>query len=334
MSARKDAIRWGILGTSFISEVMAKALKESTTSQLVAVASRALATGKAFATAFKIARIYTDYQELLDDKEIDAVYIGLPNHLHKEWIIRAARAGKHILCEKPLVLTAADVQEIIPIIEQAHVVCMEALMYMYHPLTQRLKELVQKKTIGDIKLYTAIYSANIAAIANPIAGGSIRNLGCYPISLIRLLEDKEPVALTAMGRLNTRKIDTQASIILKFSNECMATISTSDEIDMFWQFDIYGTKGNIKVISNPWLPAKENKLYVFPDNEQNPIEFTINAHHSLYTYQIDELNRQIINNDIANFNAAALRNSLGNALVLERWIDKVSTTEECATLLA
>lgn len=327
---QKDVIRWGILGTSFISEVMAKALRESPTSQLVAVGSRTQSSAKSFATSFKIPKIYSDYQELLDDKDINAVYIGLPNHLHKEWIIRAAQAGKHILCEKPLVLTAADVQEIIPIIERAHVVCMEALMYLYHPFTERLQELVQKKTIGDIKLYTATYSANIAEIANPVAGGSIRNLGCYPLSLIRLLEGKEPVALSAMGRLNTRHIDTQASVILKFDNDCMATISTADDMDMFWQFDIYGTKGNIKVVSNPWLPSKENMLYVFPDNEKKPVEFSISAYHSLYTYQIEELNKQISTNNIARFNASALRNSLGNALILERWINEINTVQECA----
>lgn len=326
---QKDVIRWGILGTSFISEVMARALRESPTSKLVAVGSRTHLTAQSFASTFKIPKIYSDYNALLDDKDIDAVYIGLPNHLHKEWIIRAARAGKHILCEKPLVLTAADVEQIIPIIEQADVVCMEALMYLYHPFTQRLKELVDKKTIGDIKLYTATYSANIAEIANPVAGGSIRNLGCYPLSLIRFLEGKEPMEISAMGRLNSRQIDTQACIIIKFDNQCMATVSTADDMDMFWQFDIYGSKGNIKLQSNPWLPTKENSLYVYPDNEKKPVECSISAYHSLYTYQIEELNKQISTNTIAHFNASAVHNSLGNALIIERWINELSTSEQC-----
>lgn len=167
----EKTINWAILGTSYISEVMAKAIHESKTSNLVAVGSRSLEKAKAFSTQFSIPKYYTHYEDLLKDEDIDAIYLGLPNHLHKEWIIRCAQAGKNILCEKPFVISIEEAHEVISVIEKSKVVCMEALMYRCHPFIQKLQELVQSKIIGDIKLYNATYTANISEIANPTAGG-------------------------------------------------------------------------------------------------------------------------------------------------------------------
>ncbi len=136
------------------------------------MAVRSKATGEAFAKRFSVARHYDDYQALLNDKHIQAVYIGLPNHLHKEWIIRAAQAGKHILCEKPFVLNAIEAHEALAAVETAQVICMEALMYRHHPLIAKLKELVHGNLLGEIKLYQAVYTADIAALANTVAGAA------------------------------------------------------------------------------------------------------------------------------------------------------------------
>lgn len=317
-------INWGILGTSFISEVMAKAIHASKTSQLIAVGSRSQASGQRFAHSFTIPKIYDDYQSLLEDRDIEAVYIGLPNHVHKEWIIRAARAGKHILCEKPLVLNAVEAREVMAVIEEAGVFCMEALMYRFHPLTQRLYDVVQSGVLGTIKLYNAIYTANIAQIANSLAGGSIRNLGCYPISLIRLLASSEPVAIIAMGRCDVKKqTDNQASALLKFADDTMAVVSTADDWEMAWQFDVYGTSGCLKVVTNPWLPEKESKylLQAYADNEVK--EVTVNSVKPLYTYQIDAVNQQIVNRGSEGNLGISLTDSLGNIIVLDTWLNQV-----------
>src|SRR3990167_4502758 len=215
----KTPIKWGILGTSYISEVMANAIQESQTSELVAIGSRSITTAKNFANKFSIPRFYNDYQKLINDNDIDAIYIGLPNHLHKEWIIRCAQAGKNVLCEKPFVISIEDAREVIAVIEKTNVFCMEALMYRCHPFTKKLQELIQSKIIGDIKLYNATYTANISDIANPTAGGSIRNLGCYPISLVRLLAKAEPIEICGSGRMSQKnETDNQASVILKFED--------------------------------------------------------------------------------------------------------------------
>lgn len=318
-------IRWAILGTSYISEVMANAIQASTISQLVAIGSRSFTRGKMLSDKFSIPKIYDDYLKLLDDADIDAVYIGLPNHLHKEWIIRCAEAGKHILCEKPFVVNPVQAREVISVIEKSNVFCMEALMYRCHPFIKKLQEIIQSKMIGDVKLYQAVYTANITGKANPTAGGSIRNLGCYPISLIRLLESAEPIEIISLGRIDKKNnIDHQASAILKFSNDCVGTVSTADDIEMFWQFDVYGTAGSLKVISNPWLPDYDtNKMVVNRYDDKVSLEMKVTAEKPLYTYQIDTVSHNIINKNYTNHDGISWQDSLGNITVLDNWFKQV-----------
>jgi len=319
-------VKWGILGTSFISNVMANAIQESQTSELIAIGSRTAATAKTFADKFSIPKSYTNYQSLLEDSEIDAVYIGLPNHLHGEWMIRCAEAGKHILSEKPFVTSIEEAKQVISAVEKSNVFCMEALMYRCHPFTKKLRELIQSKIIGDIKLYNATYTAQITEIANPTASGSIRNLGCYPISLIRLLANAEPIEIRGMGRVNKETNgDNQASVILKFADDSIAVVSTADDIEMYWQFDIYGTKGHLKVVTNPWLPSKDNnKIFLYLNNETVPTEINLTAEKSLYTYQINHVSMQIRNGRGVADDGVTLLDSMGNTVVLETWLSQIS----------
>ena len=324
----KPPIRWGILGTSFISEVMANAIHESETSELIAVGSRALETAEAFSKKFSIPKYYGDYEALLHDGDIDVIYIGLPNHLHKEWIIRCAQAGKNILCEKPFVISEHEALEVISHLEQSKVFCMEALMYRCHPFTTKLEELIQSKIIGDVKLYSATYTANIAEIANPTSGGSIRNLGCYPISLVRLLANAEPVEQYGIGRVSQKNdTDNQASVVLKFEDDSIAMVSTADDLEMLWEFKVYGTKGYIDVISNPWFPDYNNKALIYLNNAIEPIEINVTAEKSLYVYQIDSVNRQLINKESSDRGVISLLDSLKNTIVLEAWRHQVITSK-------
>lgn len=320
----KTTINWGILGTSYISEIMANAIQESQTSRLIAIGSRSLTKANHFSNQFSIPKVYDDYQDLLDDKEIDTLYLGLPNHLHKEWIIRCANAGKHILCEKPFVTRVEEMKEVISILRKSNVFCMEALMYRYHPFIQKLQEIIQSQIIGDIKLYHAVYTAPIADIANQTAGGSIRNLGCYPVSLVRLLANSEPVKIQGAGRINPKNNnDNQASVILTFADESMAVISTADDIKMVWQFDVFGTKGSLKIVTNPWLPDRDhNKILIYLNDETMPLEINVTAEKSLYTYQIDAVNTQIMNKN--PFSEKTIMDSLGNTIVLENWLHSIT----------
>jgi len=312
-------VRWGIMGSSFISEVMAKAIDESVEGELIAIGSRSPSKLSSFAARFLVPKSYVNYQDMLNDGDIDAIYIGLPNYLHKEWTIRSAHAKKHILCEKPFVLTVSEAQEAFLAVAQNNVYCLEALMYRYHPLIKQLTKLVADKVIGDIKLFNASYSAPIAHLANPKAGGALRNLGCYPISLIRLLAGAEPIEIKAMGRFNPQTgNDNQTTILLKFANNVLATVSTTDDVGKFWHFEMIGEKGRIQVLSNPWQAnIDDNIIVVTLNDKQIPQQIAVNATHSLYCYQINEMNNKILNGFSSAESSDSNQHSLGNIVVLE-----------------
>lgn len=327
-----DKVRWAILGTSKISKTMALAIQESKTSELVAVGSRTVANAKAFAEEFSIPSYYGDYDSLLKDPDIDAVYIGLPNHLHKEWIIRCAKARKHIICEKPFVTNIQDAQEALAEVNKANVFCMEALMYRCHPVIKKLCELIKKKVIGDVRFFNAMYSCDIHKLANPIEGGSIYNLGCYPVSLVRLLagyahgkHTAEPSNVVSIGEINeSTNNDTRATALLQFPKNMLATITTADDIEMYSQFDVYGTEGYLKMITNPWKPETINKILIKRNDSVEPEEIIVTADQSLYSYQFDVANEHIkAGENFVEVGATSWLDTLGNTIVLEAWRKQV-----------
>ena len=328
-------MKWGMLGTSEISATMASAIQESTTSQLVAIASRSQAKAKQFAEQFSIKKYYDNYQALLKDADIDVIYIGLPNHLHKEWIVNCALAGKHMLCEKPLITNEHDALEAYATVRAADVICVEALMYRYHPFIEKLTEMVKNKVVGDLRLLTATYTVDISAVANPTAGGSILNLGCYPVSLIRLLvgQDQgnnmiEPTHIISLGRLNQQSRDNQASVLLKFDNQIMAVVNTADDFGKYAQFDIYGTEGHLHVLTNPWLPTRDNnKIRLYRKDQEIPVEINVTADKSLYTYQIDAVNKAIMQRDETT-EGVVWQNNIGNMIVLDTWLRQINDETE------
>lgn len=333
-----NVVKWGILGTSFISEVIADAIQASNQAQLVGVASRTQEKSDAFAKKFSLYKSYAQYEAMLNDPDIDVIYIGLPNHMHKEWTIRCAEAGKHILCDKPFALNPQEVSDAFLAVQKAGVHCIEGLMYRYHPFISKLQSLINQNVIGDIKLIHAMYAANIAHLANPIAGGAIRNLGCYPVSLIRLLMGKEPVDIRGAGRMDAaNQNDHQGSALLTFDNEVTAVVSTVDDIEKYYQFDMYGTEGVLKVISNPWMPDQTtNKVAIHYNNGQIE-EIVVSADKPLYTYQIDELSSRIRHSPFSPvLHEASRQDSLANIAVLDKWLNDVyamSNNKHSADLL-
>lgn len=315
-------VRWGILGTSFISEEMAVAINESVKGQLGAIASRDAERAQDFAEKFSVSKIYSRYQDLLNDPNLDAIYIGLPNHLHREWTLKALEAGKHVLCEKPLALNEREVQDMITAANTRELVCMEAIMYRCHPLIQKLRTLIQQKVIGKIKLFQAVYTAKIAHLANPIAGGAIYNLGCYPLSLIRYLSDAKPVSFKAYGNVNSDHShnDTMASVILGFDDQSMATITVSDDLAMSWQFVVWGTEGRLEMITNPWFPVCGEQVFkIYNSSEEQPREIQVSSPYSVYTYQINTFNQLILEPESQMQEQISLQESLENIRLLDQW---------------
>ena len=191
--AAMDKLRWGILSTGHIAGVFARGVAASQTGELVAVASREPAAAGRFAREFGAARAHGSYESLLADPGVQAVYVATPHPLHAEWAMRAAHAGKHILCEKPLTVNRASAERVVAEARAAGVLLMEAFMYRCHPQTARVVELVRAGGIGRVGLVQATFSFNRGFEAGHrlwsrrLGGGGILDVGCYPVSFARLV---------------------------------------------------------------------------------------------------------------------------------------------------
>lgn len=247
-------IRWGILSTANIAQTQViPAIFRAENAEVVAIASRGNKV-HAIAAALNIAKAYESYEELLSDPEIDAVYIPLPNHLHKEWVFKAAKQGKHILCEKPAALTAIEAAEMIQICREQNVKFMEGFMYQLHPQHKRVKEIIASGEIGDVKLMKSSHSYNLEDVANDIrmkkdmGGGSLYDIGCYSIQAIRHILGAEPMEVQAVSGIDPESgIDMSTYVYLKLDNGLIATFDCSFDMTNRNEYEVVGTKGTIKV---------------------------------------------------------------------------------------
>ncbi|PTB63304.1 NAD(P)-binding protein [Trichoderma citrinoviride] len=256
-------LRWGILGTSFISHTVVKSILASPNSRITAVFGRNQARLDEFAAKYDIATKYQDLEALLDDAEVDVVYVGLPSHMHSSAVIAAAKKGKAILSEKSLATTMEDSHAMIAAVKEANVFFLEGLMYLCHPLMEKVASIVKSGALGNVKGMSGYYAANIWKKANPLGMGTIYNLGCYPVSLVHFIMEtaygseafeKRQVAglgnLSNEGSLHAR----DASLNVRFDNGVLATIQSTDSFGNDFSFSIQGDKGVLRFKTNPWLP--------------------------------------------------------------------------------
>src|SRR5881398_272906 len=185
-------VKWGILSTADINRKVIPGVHVSEKAELIAVASRDLLRAEEYAREWEIDRAYGSYEALLEDADVEAVYISLPNTLHCEWSIRAVEAGKHVLCEKPMSRHVGDVESAFDAAERNGRILMEAFMYRHNPQTKRLRQLVDEGAIGDLRLVRSCFSYSLYDAANirlrtEVEGGSLMDVGCYCVSGSRLL---------------------------------------------------------------------------------------------------------------------------------------------------
>ena len=218
-------LRWGIMGCAQIAtgSVM-PAIQESETGVIHAIASRGLTKSSAVAAEFGIEKAYGSYEELLADPDVDAVYIPLPNHLHCEWVIRAAEAGKHVLCEKPVALNSLEAEAMVAACRKAGVLLAEAYMYRHHPRIAELQEIIASGEIGELRSIRGTFTYNDATDTSNIrfksawGGGSLYDVGCYPLTAARLLFGAEPEAVTVQALFSPEhdNVDMMASGLVEF----------------------------------------------------------------------------------------------------------------------
>lgn len=247
-------IRWGVLSTAKIGcEKVIPAMQESLFCNVTAIASRNLEQAEMVAKKLNIPKAFGSYEELLNDPQIEAVYIPLPNHLHVEWAIKALEAGKHVLCEKPIGISAAQAETLFKVSQQNPALkIMEAFMYHFHPQWQLVKKLVEEGKIGVLKMvqsHFSYYNVEPNNIRNSMEahGGALMDIGCYCISFARFLFNEEPRRVLGLrDRDPVFKTDRITSGMLDFSNG-QSTFTCSTQMMPYQRVQIFGSEARIEV---------------------------------------------------------------------------------------
>ena len=324
-------LRWGILGTGAIANTFATALPQSRTGRLVAVGSRTADSARKFAARHGDGRAHGSYDALLADPEVDAVYIATPHPQHAEWCIRAARAGKHILCEKPITLNHAEAMVVAEAAREAGVFLMEAFMYRCHPQTQRIVELIRGGAIGKVGVIQATFSfhagfkANGRLFSNELGGGGILDVGCYTTSIARLVAgaalDKpfaNPLRVDGRATLHPETgVDIYASAVAEFPGGVLAQLATGVMLNQENCVRIFGSTGAIHVPS-PYVPGNDTTIILKRDGQEEAETIAIHSDTPLYALEADAAGDAILRGERESpFMSPA--DSLGNMAALDAW---------------
>jgi predicted dehydrogenase len=307
-------IRWGILGVAKIATAkVIPAMQKASNVEVAAIASRDLNKARTAAEQLGIPQAFGSYEALLRDPAIDAIYNPLPNHLHVPWSIQAAEAGKHVLCEKPIALSVAETRDLIAARDRANVKIGEAFMARTHPQWIRAAEIARSGRIGEPRIVSGHFSyfnrdpKNVRNIAE-IGGGGIMDIGCYPITLSRMIFAAEPQRVHAfLDRDPDFKTDRLASVILQYP-QGQASFTCSTQLVPYQKMHIFGTTGHIEIeIPFNAPPDKPTRIFVNDEVEEFPVC-------DQYTIQGELFSRAIIENTEV---PVPLEDALKNMIVIE-----------------
>lgn len=317
-------ITWGVLGTAGIARgCTIPGMQQAENCRMYAIAGRSLAKAEAFKNEFGFEKAYGSYEALLADPEVEAVYIPLPNELHYEWTLKALKAGKHVLCEKPLAPTVAQIEEMIATAKENGVFLMEAFAYLHSPITKAIKEELQSGAIGEV-LYmdscfiTSDYDLRNIRMRRETYGGCTYDLGCYNTSQILWLLDEEPETVQAVAQFSDQNIDIFTTGILTFGSRKRATfqcgmVLATDEDKRIDRLQLHGTKGYIK--TDIRFNQDGDLSYVLCVDGKEAVK-TVHARHN-YALEVEQLGRCItegetphVSNDFTIRNAKVLESIL------------------------
>ncbi len=259
-------LRWGLLSTANINEALFEPLRSSKRNKLVAVASRNQATADAYARENKISKAYGSYEALLADPEIDVIYNPLPNHLHAAWTVNAVEAGKHVLVEKPIALSVAEVDAMEAAAKKHQRVVTEAFMYRHHPQTLKIIEMVNAGKLGKVKFvrgcFSFVFNRENNYRSHPAqGGGSLWDVGCYPLNFTRTVLAAEPVEVFAWQVAGSTGIDETFIAQMRFPGDIYAQFDCSFNIPFRASMEVLGVKGRLSV-PMPFKPGEKEHIYL------------------------------------------------------------------------
>jgi xylose dehydrogenase (NAD/NADP) len=250
-----EPVRWGILSTARINRLVLAGAGESDRVDVVAVASRDGARAQAYAHEHGIERAYPSYEALLEDDEVEAAYIPLPNSLHVEWTLHALAAGKHVLCEKPLTRRPEEAERAFDAAEQAGLFLMEAFMYRHNPQTRRLTELIEEGAIGELRLVRSAFSFPLTRLGDvrlqpELDGGALMDVGCYCVSGSRLVAG-EPERVEGLQLLARSGVDVRFTGTMRFPGDVLAHFDCGLDLPNRSALEVVGSEGTLS-IEDPW----------------------------------------------------------------------------------
>lgn len=316
----KRKVKWGVLSTANIGvKNVIPSMQKSRYCEISAISSRNPENARSVAENLQIPKSFGSYEELLADPEIEAIYNPLPNHLHVPWTIKALEAGKHVLCEKPISITAEEAQSLLDVTRKyPHLKVMEAFMYRFHPQWEKVKEIITSGEIGEVHCVNSVFTYhnvdpdNVRNKAN-IGGGGILDIGCYCINLSRFLFESEPIRVKSFVDYDPKfNTDRLASGILEFENG-VANFLCSTQLNHRQSATIYGTKGFIE-LNIPFNAANEatRKLHLQKGGEAETIFFETCDQ---YTLQGDAFSKAVLNDTPV---PTPLKDALANMKVIDQ----------------
>jgi predicted dehydrogenase len=279
MSRERSAravLRWGLLSTAPINRQLIPAIRAAGRAELLAVASRSQDTATAYAAEWGIPRAYGRYEELLADPDVDVVYVSVPHSLHAEWTVRAAQAGKHVLCEKPMTLDVAGGDRMLAAAQEAGVVAMEAVMYLYHPLMHQVRRLVNEGIVGEVRLVRGSFCfflsrPNSTRLQPELGGGALWDVGLYPVSFARWIAG-EPEQVLGRQTLGPGGVDETFAGLLRFPHGVLGVFDCSFRSPYRTVVEVAGTTGTL-IVQRPFNINQETHLLVRRENSQEEIPF-------------------------------------------------------------
>jgi predicted dehydrogenase len=292
-----DKIRWGLVSTARINNQIIPAIRSSARGELTAVASRRKMRARRYARQKQIPMAFGSYEEMLVSPEVDAVYVSLPNHLHAEWTIRALRAGKHVLCEKPLALSVDEVDAIIAASKETGKCAMEALMYRHHPQTLMIEKWIEEGRIGALQSVRGVFNFVLDHPGDyryqpEMGGGALWDIGIYPLSYAQWLMKEPAERVFGVQRMGKTGVDMVFQGELMFSRERFAQISCSFESPTHTSVEIMGTLGRILLIRPFVNMGQGEKIQLF--NEYGSMTEYESAQADLYRYEVENLHAAIL----------------------------------------
>jgi xylose dehydrogenase (NAD/NADP) len=321
-SSARNRLRWGILGPGRIAPRIVRALDGNPRGELHAVAGRDEGRAREFAQRHGATTVHPTFEALLDDPLVDVVYIALPNSLHAEWTVRALDAGKHVLCEKPIAMTADEADEIATAAARNVRIAVEAFMYLHHPQTLRMLELVRAGTLGTVQLVSAAFSFLLDNGSDPridpdLGGGSLWDVGCYPVSISRRIAGEEPDGVGAFARFDERGVDHTFVGQLHFPSGLLAHFESGFDAPDRERVEVVGSDATL-VVHHPFLPYPDGPQPAMTITRDGEVETIEVESVDQYRAEVDDLQAAILDGAPPRVDLAFSRGGTATLVALDQ----------------